>query len=247
MSTYVYGIAGAAARHLPEGLAGIGDPPRPVRVISARDGHDTAAIVSDCPSGLRPKRRDLFAHQRVLAAATDLGPVLPLRFGSVSPDDTTVRAAIDAHADQYSEQLRAVAGRAEYNVKAGHRQTEVLRLVLAGDPEIRALNEATRTGPAGAHQRRLRLGALVAQAVRNHEASDAAALEAALAPHAERVHRGPGAAALVTNLSFLVEDGAAGDFLAAVEGLREARPHLDLRVSGPLPPYSFVWTAPGEA
>ena len=40
-------------------------------------------------------------------------------------------------------------------------------------------------------------------------------------------------------------DSAAG-FLEAVEQLRKGRPHLELRVNGPLPPYSFVEPGPAE-
>jgi len=41
-------------------------------------------------------------------------------------------------------------------------------------------------------------------------------------------------------VSFLVERDAAASFLETVDQLRKDHPHLDLRVNGPLPPYSFV-------
>lgn len=58
MGTYVYGIVRASHSPLPQDLEGIGEPPRPVRVM--RQG-ELAAIVSDAPEELRPKRRDLLA------------------------------------------------------------------------------------------------------------------------------------------------------------------------------------------
>ncbi len=76
MSTYVYEIMGASHSSLPQDMGGIGDPSRPVRVL--RQG-ESAAIVSDAPEELRPKRRDLLAHQRVLDAAGADGVVLPMR------------------------------------------------------------------------------------------------------------------------------------------------------------------------
>lgn len=91
MSIYVYGIAEAANPSLPEKGDGIGDPPRPVRIL--REG-DLAAIVSDAPEDLRPERRDLLAQQHVLAQAGSSGPVLPMRFGSLAPDDSEVTAAL---------------------------------------------------------------------------------------------------------------------------------------------------------
>ncbi|MDT0305827.1 GvpL/GvpF family gas vesicle protein [Streptomyces sp. DSM 44917] len=244
MSTYVYGITRATGTRLPEGLTGIGEPPLPVRVV--RRG-PAAALVSDCPAGLRPRRRDLFAHQRVLSAAAERGPVLPLRFGAVSQDDAAVRAALAEHAELYREQLDAVTGRSEYNVKAMHREERVLRRVIEEHPEIRTLNEATRTGGRAAYAERLRLGRLVADALRGHEERDAREVVEALAPHAERHVAGPGGAGRVANLSFLVEKDRAEAFLTAVEVLSAASPQMDVRVTGPLPAYSFVRTEPAQA
>lgn len=65
MGTYVYGIIHASHTPLPD-MDGRGEPPRPVRVL--RQG-EVAAFVSDAPDQLRPKRRDLLAHQRVLDEA----------------------------------------------------------------------------------------------------------------------------------------------------------------------------------
>src|SRR4051812_40422436 len=98
MGTYVYGIIRASHSPLPQDLKGIGDPPRPVRVM--RQG-ELAAIVSDAPEELRPKRRDLLAHQRVLDEAGADGVVLPMRFGSVSADDDTVTAVLDERAEHF--------------------------------------------------------------------------------------------------------------------------------------------------
>ncbi len=66
MSTYVYGITARSHPALPEGMTGVGEPPRPVRLPH---GGELAAVVSDAPEGLRPERRDLLAHQNVLAEA----------------------------------------------------------------------------------------------------------------------------------------------------------------------------------
>ncbi|MFB7114843.1 GvpL/GvpF family gas vesicle protein, partial [Streptomyces sp. NPDC056291] len=91
MSTYVYGITAATHPSLPEGMGGVGDPPREIRILKAGE---LAAVVSDAPEGLRPKRRDLLAHQSVLSEAGAGGCVLPMRFGSVSPDDDTVTGVL---------------------------------------------------------------------------------------------------------------------------------------------------------
>ncbi|MBC9728685.1 GvpL/GvpF family gas vesicle protein [Streptomyces sp. TRM68367] len=243
MSTYVYGITAASHPPLPENLSGVGEPPCPVRVV--REG-GLAAVVSDAPEGLRPKRRDLLAHQAVLGEAGTGGCVLPMRFGSVAPDDAAVAAVLAERAEHYQERLRTLDGKVEYNVKAVHEEEAVLHRVLSESPEIRAMTEASRQAGGGTYEQRLRLGETVAHAVKELEAEDAAEVQQALEPAADSVSAGPESTGWLANVSFLVAREAAERFLAAVEEVRAAHPHLDLRVNGPLPPYSFVEPGPAE-
>ncbi len=57
---------------------------------------------------------------------------------------------------------------------------------------------------------------------------------------------GPESTGWLANVSFLVDREAAEHFLAAVEQARKDMPHLEVRVNGPLPPYSFVEPGPAE-
>ncbi|MEU1513446.1 GvpL/GvpF family gas vesicle protein [Streptomyces sp. NPDC005811] len=241
MSTYVYGIAARSHPALSEGLAGVGDPPRPLRVLTEGD---LVAVVSDAPDELRPKRRELLAHQNVLAETGADGCVLPMRFGSVAPDDDTVIDVLAERSEHYRERLEALDGKVEYNVKASHVQDAVLHQVMADSAELRALAEANRRAGGGTYEQRLRLGEVVAGAVRAREAEDAAEVRQALRPLATAAGVGPESTGWLANVSFLVERDGAAAFLEAAEKLRKARPHLDVRVNGPLPPYSFVEPGP---
>lgn len=242
MSTYVYGIAAGAHPALPEGMGGVGDPPRPVRIL--REG-DLAAVVSEAPEGLRPKRRDLLAHQNVLSEAGAAGCVLPMRFGSVAPDDNSVTGVLAERAEHYKERLRALDGRVEYNIKANHVEEAVLHQVMAENAEIRGLAEANRQAGGGSYDDKIRLGEMVAAAVKAKEGDDAAALRSALEAAADDVSVGPESTGWLANVSFLVDRESAEAFLAAVEQARKDMPHLEVRINGPLPPYSFV--EPGSA
>lgn len=243
MSTYVYGITAASHPALPEGLGGVGDPALPVRVLTEGD---LAAIVSDSPEGLRPKRRDLLAHQNVLSEAGAGGCILPMRFGSVAPDDGTVTGVLAERQEHYKERLRTLDGKVEYNVKATHDEEAVLHRVMSDNPEIRAVTEANRKAGGGSYDERLRLGEMVVAAVKAREAEDAGEVQRALEPVADAISVGPESSGWLANVSFLVERDAAASFLEAVDQLRKDHPHLDLRVNGPLPPYSFVDPGPAE-
>ncbi|MBY8846920.1 GvpL/GvpF family gas vesicle protein [Streptomyces sp. SP2-10] len=244
MSLYVYGIIRASHSPLGQDLEGIGDPPRPVRV--PRQG-EVAAIVSDAPDQLRPKRRDLLAHQHVLLEAGAGGVVLPMRFGSASPDDDTVTRVLAERAEHFLERLRALDGTAEYNIKANHDEEAVLHLIMADHDDIRSLAETNREAGGGTQEEKIRLGEMIAAAVQAREARDAELLQQALQPMAEAVSAGPQSTGWLANVSFLVDHGSAERFLAAVDAFREEQPHLELRVNGPLPPYSFVDTPSSQA
>ncbi|MEU4798847.1 GvpL/GvpF family gas vesicle protein [Streptomyces sp. NPDC023327] len=242
MTTYVYGITHSSHPALPDGMEGIGKPACPVRILKQGE---LAAIVSDAPEDLKPKRRDLLAHQNVLSEAGAAGSVLPMRFGSLAPDDDTVVSVLGERADHYAERLRTLDGKVEYNVKASHNEQAVLHQVLAENPELRAMVEASQRQGGGSHEQKLKLGEAVTSAVRAREASDGVEVRRALEPAAEAVAEGPEGTGWLANISFLVSRKSSEGLLTAVEELRTAQPHLELKVHGPLPPYSFV--DPGSA
>ncbi|MEU0006778.1 GvpL/GvpF family gas vesicle protein [Streptomyces sp. NPDC006314] len=241
MSTYVYGITAQSHPALPEGMTGVGEPARTVRVLTAGE---LSAVVSDAPEDLRPKRRDLLAHQNVLAEAGAAGCILPMRFGSVAPDDDAVTQVLAERAEHYHERLRELDGKVEYNIKATHVEEAVLHLVMAENAEVRALAEANRRSGGGSYDDKIRLGEMVAAAVKAKEAEDANEVQGLLAPAAAAVSVGPESTGWLVNVSFLVARDSSDRFLAAVEQVRKSHPHLDLRVNGPLPPYSFVEPGP---
>ncbi|MFM9554646.1 Gas vesicle synthesis protein GvpL/GvpF [Streptomyces sp. cf124] len=243
MSTYVYGITAGSHPGLPEGMGGVGDPARPVRIL--KEG-ELAAIVSEAPEGLRPKRKDLLAHQNVLSEVGAGGPLLPMRFGSVAPDDASVTGVLAERADHYRERLGALDGKVEYNVKASHDEEAVLHRVMGENPELRAMTEANRQAGGGTYEDRLRLGEMVVAAVQAREADDATELRQALEPAAEAVSAGPESTGWLANLSFLVDRQSAAGFLEAVDAVRKSHPHIEVRVNGPLPPYSFVEPGPAQ-
>jgi hypothetical protein len=243
VSTYVYGITARSHPGPPEGMTGVGEPAREVRVLTAGE---LTAVVSDAPEDLRPKRRDLLAHQNVLAETGAAGCVLPMRFGSVATDDEAVAQVLADRSEHYLERLRELDGKVEYNVKATHVEEAVLHLVMAENAQVRSLAEANRRSGGGAYDDKIRLGEMVAAAVQAREAEDAVEVRNLLEPAAAAVSVGPESTGWLVNLSFLVARDSADRFIAAVEQVRKSHAHLELRINGPLPPYSFIEPGPAE-
>lgn len=84
---------------------------------------------------------------------------------------------------------------------------------------------------------------MIAAAVQAREATDAELLRQELEPMAEAVSVGPQSTGWLANPSFLVDRGSADRFRSAVDQFRQKHPHMQLRVNGPLPPFSFVDTS----
>lgn len=239
MSVYVYAIMAGTHPLRLDGVAGVGDPPRPLRVVEA-PASELAAVVSDAPDGLRAKRRDVLAHEAVLEELMGQSTVLPLRFGAVAPDDDTVRDTLEERADAYQERLRALEGCAEFHLKVSCDEDALLREVLRQSTDARRLNDDIRAGRGG-QELKLALGELVAQEVRVRHESFASGITEALRPLARETKPSEAVGDDFLNVSFLVEKPRQQEFVAREATLSEEYgEEFAFRIHGPLPPYSFV-------
>ncbi|MER8032539.1 GvpL/GvpF family gas vesicle protein [Streptomyces bauhiniae] len=237
MPTYVYGITGADhPLHLEE-VFGVGESPAPLRTV--RTGSLTA-VVSDAPEGLRAKRRDVQAHQRVLEVLMSDGATLPMRFGLLAPDDEQVASALDAEGDRYRARLEELDGHIEYHLKVSRDEDDLLREIVAESDQVRELRERTRDQP-GAHDERVALGELISHEVSARSSAEAEELSQRLSQAATRLSAGEPSSTHFLNVSFLVPEDGVESFVQAVE--RESDQRGDaytFTLTGPLPPYSFV-------
>ncbi|MFI9357723.1 GvpL/GvpF family gas vesicle protein [Streptomyces lydicus] len=231
---YVYGIV-RAGHPLPSHLGGVGGPPG---IVERRDEGRVAAVVSPAPPDLRARRRDLMAHQELLLALAGDGPVLPMRFGMVAPDEATVRRQLSEAEERHLTALESLAGRVEINVKATPAN-DALAALVAADAGIRGLRDAMRRRPG--YEANVRLGEAVATALARRAAEAGHDVVDALRKRAHASAAGPEVAGCQVNMSFLVSRDDSAEFCAEAERLaQQHRDRVVLRVAGPLPCYSFV-------
>ncbi|WP_328897716.1 GvpL/GvpF family gas vesicle protein [Streptomyces sp. NBC_00236] len=238
---YVYGIVGGS-HPLPPDAVGVGEPPAPVRLLPAED---LAVVVSAAHPDLRARRRDLMAHQGLLMGLAESGPVLPMRFGMVAPDEATVLAGVAAHRSEHAAVLKRLDSRIEMNVKITPVQDNLAALIRE-DPVVRRVREETRRHPG--YEANVRLGEAVAAGLRRRAAAAAARLPAEFAGIAHDMCPGPDVDGCVLNVSFLVSRREVEHFRGVAERFAtDHSDHIDLRVTGPLPCYSFVAPQPVPA
>lgn len=237
MAVYVYAITKESHPLNLGDVKGVGDPPGEVRVVR---GSSLCAVVSDSPDDLSVARRDLQAHQDVQERLWADGPTLPLSFGFVAADDEAVRGVLEERAQLFAQRLDELTGRAEFNVKGVLDEDWVVRAVLEQNAQARELNERTREG-AGTYEERLALGQLLAQEVQGRQDALAEEVLAALRPLAEAEKVAPPSQQYFVSASFLLEEDRADEFERAGQELAERYGEgMELRLRGPLPPYSFV-------
>jgi hypothetical protein len=236
---YVYGVvrAPSKAKRMGNGISG-----KPVRVVASKG---IGALASDVPPGpLDAGREELLAHSRVLEKALEHGVVLPMRFGVVMPGEAAVRGdLLDAHRPDLEAQLEEMSGKIEVNVKGIYDEASIMREVVQENREIAALRESVQSSsPDAAYYDRIRLGELVAGALEAKREADEASILDKLAPRAldmdvgAQIHE-----RLVVNASFLLERERLKDFDDVLEKIAaENHPRIGFKLTGPLPPHSFV-------
>jgi hypothetical protein len=213
-------------------LAAVGSP---VRLSFLRAGQDSADAA---PDGWLA--RSVLRHEEVVERAGDT--VVPMRFGSVHPDREAVAGLLRRRRTELLDEITRLRGRAEWGVKV---------VAAADQPDADpVLAEARPTGSAylrgKSEQRRAVSEAreVLREVVTGIHDTLADLAEAALVTPGQQPGRRSGAenGRVVLNASYLVCENRREDFAAAVQtlGVQSAVDGLDLRLSGPWPPYHFV-------
>jgi hypothetical protein len=238
VANYVYGIVRKATR--PPSHRGIGDAP--LQLIGD-DG--AAALVSELPTErLEMGREELLTHARVLEEALDSGPVLPMRFGVVLKDPDAIRRdLLEPHRNELVSQLEQFDGKVEMRVRVTYDEEPLMREIVRDNSEITRMRESIRGKPeAATYYDRIRLGELIADAVERKRYAEGQQILDLLAAGATAVEvADPAHERVVLDASFLLERKRLPEFDDLVERIaREQAERLRVRLTGPLPPHSFV-------
>jgi hypothetical protein len=220
MSVYLYGIVGAGIE-LPR-IAGIeGSEVFPV------EGGSLVALCSLIDaSALAPNEDDLWAHEHVLEAAMEEGPVLPARFGTIFPEESLVINALDERRESLEARLGELEGKVEIGIRA-----------------FRPAGPGSRP-PEPTDGRSYMLGKL-AEHRRAEEERDAGrelwmkvhtALEGLISDHKVRLAPNP---TVVFSATYLIDREQADRVVELVDE-RELPDDIELFYTGPWPPYSFT-------
>lgn len=241
---YVYAIAAPHMR-LPEGISGFGGPlhVQPYGELGAVVSCIYAAEADSIATAANTE--NLVRHEAVVEAVRRCGPALPVRFGTVLPDDAALSRALAAHYQALRDDLRRVGDKVELGVSVLWRPAEA----RTGAPPS-PLDEGARNSQKGAAvaARSGREYLLARQAVyrqaesaRERAQTLARELDDLLRPHVLACRRSlcPSERLALRDV-FLLERERVGAVESVCADVRQRHPEALVLVSGPWPPYSFV-------
>ena len=188
------------------------------------------------------------AHHQVIAAASQLFPLLPTRLATVYSSDESMASVLGAHREELLAALRRVGGRVEWGVKAyavpeaerenaASAESPAATAAAGGDPgsglaylkrrkaQLSAREESWRSAHAGARAVHAHLSAL----------ASATKLHPPQSPQLSGNQR-----PMMLNAAYLLDADAGTGFASQVAAAADAHRELELDLTGPWPPYSFT-------
>lgn len=241
---YVYAIIPSGEQGIFD-VGGVGDNHDEVYSMPNRN---VAAVVSASPlADYRDLKREqavryLVAHQRVVETVMHDFAVLPVKFGTVLPDETWVHRLLTQGGDLFRTTLEQIADRVQMEVVVQWNLQQVfqeigqeahiaqLKQAIAGRPAEETLVERVAVGQmvqAALEQRRTALRDCVVYPLRE------LALDVAINPSMDD--------SMVANLALLLDQAGQEALDRQLDILdQEFEGRLLFRRVGPLPPYSFA-------
>ncbi|MFC5747575.1 GvpL/GvpF family gas vesicle protein [Actinomadura rugatobispora] len=256
-AVYLYGVARDLDPAALDGTPGVAAAP--VRALTAPTG--LTALVSTVrldqygEDALRANLEDLTfledtarAHHQVVDRAAHTAPTAPVRIATLYRDDDRVTRLLTDQHDHFTQILDAITGRTEWGIKA-YAHAEAYQNPPTGTPTAPATATEPDTGGAGtAYLKRRQDERRRTQDATRRITEQAETLHADLAAHAAATRRHPPQdprlsghqGTIVLNVAYLVDDDHAQDFLQTARDFDDRLPGIEIQVTGPWPPYSFI-------
>ena len=208
-------------------------------VFTVTHGGLTAVLSGGSKERYPIARKNLVAHKAIVETVMATTPVLPVRFNTVAPSLEIVRRRLlTEKADELHAKLAAVEGRIELSVRATWtEQADVIARVMSENAELAALRD--RLAQGASHNDRIRLGQMVEAAILRRRDALGKSLEDRLRALSEDAANGTLPDGVVANLSLLLPATGLEAVEAAVHAFDAEHDLLNIRIAGPLPPFTF--------
>lgn len=235
---YLYAIINGSEKNIPP-LKGMLDK----KVYLVAQG-TMAAVVSDVKQKkMRPQRRNLAAHQKVLNALLDHCTPLPVTFGVVADGSNAVKQLLSTHREILGQAFDRVRGKMEMGLRATWCVPNIFEFFTETHATLRKERDrlyGRRHDPS--KDQKIELGSLFDRLLQSDRDQHTATVEALLNGCCAEIKRGPCRDELrIMDLACLVERGAQQTFEKQVlRAAGEFDNNVSFDFTGPWVPHSFV-------
>jgi hypothetical protein len=239
---YIYGII----RHsgpIEYGHIGIG---KRYDLVYGINYKDISAIVSNSPVIQYEARRiNMTTHEKVLEEIMKQFTVLPVRFSTISEhdNDEAIKKILEKEYPKFDDLLTKMDGKKELGLKALANDSVIFERIVEKYEDIKKLREKLlNLPPEKTHYQRMKIGEMVAEALKTEKAIYKDAIIDALKPLSEDFKLNDNYGELmILNAAFLIKNSVEPEFDKVVNDLDEKFGKLmTFKYVGTLPPYNFV-------
>lgn len=196
----------------------------------------------DAPK-IRPSRKNMLSHTRVLEDVMQSEDVLPMRFGMVIDDQDHAVRLLTEFRDVFLEGLEKIKGAVEIGLRAEWDQDSLMKEILTEEADIAELRgEIAGRSEQETYYERIELGRKIEAAIRARND----ALEARVHPKLSELTRGSTLSERKDEMkaidaAYLVPRTDYDSFTGVAESLfDDLSDMMSVKLVGPVPPYNFV-------
>jgi hypothetical protein len=239
---YIYGII-RNSEPLNYGPIGMGKRADMVYAINYKG---ISAIVSNSPVIIYEARRvNMITHEKVLEEVMKQFTVLPVRFSTISEhdDDAGILRILEKDYQKFDEMLTKMDGKKELGLKVLAHEAPIYESIIEKYDDIRSLRAKLINLPVDkTHYQRMKIGEMVAEALKKETENYKDIILAALSPLAEDVKINDNyGEMMILNSAFLIKNTTEPMFDKVVNELDEKYgSFMTFKYVGTLPPYNFV-------
>ncbi|MDF9407604.1 GvpL/GvpF family gas vesicle protein [Pelotomaculum isophthalicicum JI] len=237
---YLYGIIETRDKRS-FGNIGIGGREDIVYTINYRD---LAVVASNTPVIIYdPVKENAFAHQRVISDVMEEFDIVPMSFGIISESTEEIINLMKKNYVKFKREIAKIRGKVELGLKIYWKKDSFVKEIQEVNSSISDVKEKlTRENPDAAYYGRIDLGKMVEAAAgekRNYYHGQIFEPLEKMAVSARK--NDIVTPRMVLNASFLVAKEKEPEFDLAVEEIyQQYQDNLDIKYTGPWPPYNFI-------
>jgi hypothetical protein len=235
---YLYAIT-AGDQERDYGPCGIGDG-----LVYAIPGGEISAVVSDVPDQkMRPERRHLAAHQRVLKSLMEETTPLPMSFGIIADGQEAIQRILLSNREALVRELRRVRNKVEMGLRVAWEVPNIFEYFVNTHPDLRSARDTyfgTHREPT--QEERIELGRMFDRTLNEDREMHTEAVEETLSLSCSEIKRSKCRTEReIMNLACLVGRDSQAQFEKGVfDAAKLFDNNFTFDYNGPWAPHNFV-------